>query len=77
MKMYVFLDEAFAIHRAADPYREYHFRDSVTGDEIHGKSNEVKAFILHHDMMNNDKTSWGPVDVSDVEAWALLETIYN
>lgn len=77
MSMYKDVPEALAIHAAADPARIYHYRDDITGVEFRGKCDDVKREILKHDDAHNLETSVGPVDVHDVEAWALLEAIYN
>lgn len=77
LEMYKFVDEAIAIHKAASKYREYSFRDDITGEEVTGTAEETAAFIAKHDKKHNNNTSWGPINKSDIEAWALLETLYN
>lgn len=77
LEMYKFTNEAIAIHKAASKTRKYSFRDDITGKEVTGTAEKIAAFIAEHDKKHNDNTSWGPTDKTDVEAWALLEALYN
>ena len=77
IELYRSVDEARAIYKMADPNRVYSFKDDITGATISGNAEETTAFIDHHDKAHDLKTSWGPINPADVEAWSLLEVLYN
>lgn len=77
LDMYKDIQEACAIYKMADQNRQYSYHDTVTGASITGTLSECQTFITNHDTAHNDKTSWGPVDTNDVEAWSMLEYLYK
>lgn len=77
MTMYTSIPEALEIYRKTDPNKVYAFQDKITKASVTGLREHCEAFILAHDEEHKDVTKWLPVDDDDVEAWALLEAIYN
>lgn len=76
MKMYETVPEAIEICRNSYHGKTYTMVDEDTGEIITGSAYDIYSRQIMDELQAHFKGSWWPVDDTDVEACALMETIF-